>query len=548
MLENLHFPHFFGSYSGDSHSISPMQGIRISANLLYLLAGLLLLIGYILNLGVQPLYMEEPRRSIIAMELLENRNWWVPTLIGEYYYNKPPFYNWILIGFVKFLGGFSEFNLRLPTVLATFGIAGLMYGAGKKHGHGGQLGYLSALLFLTASGVLLFFSMLAEIDLVYSLIVFVGILAIFHFGEKERYWPLFLGVYLSCALGVLTKGLPSFVFTAVSLLVYFIDKKRFKVLFHPAHFGGIALLGLILFGYYSQYSQYHDLSRVWMRMLTESGDRTVANNSWSEFFTHLIVFPLNWVGDMAPASLLLVFLWRKDWKAVLLSQERFVRFCTLMLVFNALLYWVSPGTRMRYVYMLYPLACIILAWVYQQRSSAPVWTGRVFHILALIFLGVFALGGLALPWIPDLQFMKTSLYPLAVATALVFGACFWSCYRKPDLALPLLLVGFAIARLVFDVTVLPQRNQEGGAQRDRKLAQRIDNLVGDAPLYTAFQEKVVAYTTIVYLNQLRNRVVKRKDRLQKGDFYLIPLKRAPKNAEILLTTEYGDKLKALIRL
>jgi hypothetical protein len=241
-----------------------------------------------------------------------------------------------------------------------------------------------------------------------------------------------------------------------------------------------------------------------MRMLTESGDRTVANNSWGDFFTHLILFPLNWVGDMAPASLLLVFLWRKDWKAVLLSQNRFVRFCTLMLVFNALPYWVSPGTRMRYVYMLYPLACIILVWVYQQRSSAPVWTGRVFRIMTLILLGVFALGALALPWIPDLQFMKTSLCPLAVATALVFGTCFWNCFRRPDLALPLLLVGFAIARLVFDVTVLPQRNQEGGAQRDRQLAQRVDNLVGDAPLYTAFQEKVVAYTTDYYSYYIRS--------------------------------------------
>jgi 4-amino-4-deoxy-L-arabinose transferase-like glycosyltransferase len=525
-----------------------MQGIRISANLLYLLAGLLLLIGYFLNLGVQPLYMEEPRRSIIAMELLENHNWWVPTLIGEYYYNKPPFYNWILIGFEKLLGGFSEFNLRLPTVLATFGIAGLMYGVVKKQLQNEQLGFLSALLFLTASGILLFFSMLAEIDMVYSLIVFAGMLAIFHFGEKERYWPLFLLVYLSCALGVLTKGLPSFVFTAVSLLLYFIDKKRFKALFHPAHFAGIGLLGLVLFAYYYQYAQYHDLSRVWIRMLTESGDRTVVNNSWSEFFTHLIVFPLNWVGDMAPASLLLVFLWRKDWKTVLLSQNSFIRFCTLMLVFNALPYWISPGTRMRYVYMLYPLACIVLAWVYHQRQTAPSWTGRVFRIFALIVSGAFALGVLALPWIPDLQFMKSSVYPLAVAAALVFGACFWVGMRKPDLALPLLLLSFAIARLVFDVTVLPQRNQEGGAQRDRKLAQRIDKIVKDAPLYTAFQEKVVAYTTIVYLNQMRNRVVKRKDRLQKGDFYLIPLKRAPKNAEILLTTEYGDKLKALIRL
>ena len=102
-----------------------MQGIRLSDNLLYFCAAFLLLIGYLFNLGVQPLYLEEPRRTIVAMELLENQNFWVPTLIGEYYYNKPPLYNWLLIAFSKLFDGFNEFGLRLPTVLSSFGIAAL---------------------------------------------------------------------------------------------------------------------------------------------------------------------------------------------------------------------------------------------------------------------------------------------------------------------------------------------------------------------------------------------------------------------------------------
>lgn len=525
-----------------------MQGIRLSDNFLYSCAAFLLLVGYLLNLGVQPLYMEEPRRTIVAMELLANQNLWVPTLIGEYYYNKPPLYNWLLLAFVNLFGGFNEFGLRLPTVLSSFGIAGLMYAAAKRYWKDVSTAMLSALLFLTAAGVLLFFSMLAEIDLFYSLVVFAGILAIYHFGEKERYWPLFLLVYLSCAFGVLTKGLPSFVFTAISLLVYFIDKKRFKVLFHPAHFAGIALLGILLFAYYYQYAQYHDLSRVWTRMLTESGDRTVVSNSFGDFVKHLLVFPLNWIGDMAPASFLLLFLWRKDWKMVLFKQNSFVRFCTLMLLFNALPYWISPGTRMRYVYMLYPLACMILAWVYAQRAAAPEWTKGAFRSLVLLILAILALGSWALPWLPELQFMRISAFAWTACTSAMMGLFAWFVWKKPQFALPFLLLAFACIRIVFDGTVLPQRNDESGAQRDRNLAKKIDHIVGDAPLYTAYQEKVVAYTTIVYLNRLRPRVVQRKDHLKKGAYYLVPLRRAPKNVEILLTTVYGDKTKALIKL
>lgn len=525
-----------------------MQGIRLNDNFIYGAAAFLLLCGYLLNLGVQPLYLEEPRRTIIAMELLENDNFWVPTLIGEYYYNKPPLYNWLLIVFGKLLGGFAEFNLRLPTVLSSLGIAAMMYAAARKYWQDHQLGLLSALLFLTASGVLLFFSMLAEIDLFYSLIVFSGILAIYHFGEQERYWPLFLLVYLSCALGVLTKGLPSFVFTAMSLLVYFVDKKRFRVLFYPAHFAGIALLALMLFVYYYQYAQYHELSQVWMRMLTESSDRTAASNTVGDFVQHLLLFPLNWIGDMAPASILLLFLWRKDWKDLLFKRNHFVRFCTLMLLFNALPYWISPGTRMRYVYMLYPLACLVLGWVYSQRDHTVLWGQKTFYVLTLVVVCILTLGAWVLPFLPELQFMQTAAFAWAGFASLLIGVCARGIWRRAELTLPLLLLSFALVRIVFDGTVLPQRNHDSGAQRDRELAIKIDQIVGENPLYTAYEEKVVAYTTVVYLNRLRTTVVRRKDQLNPGAYYLLPVEQVPVNAAILLRTDYGGKPKALIKL
>jgi hypothetical protein len=147
-----------------------------------------------------------------------------------------------------------------------------------------------------------------------------------------------------------------------------------------------------------------------------------------------------------------------------------------------------------------------------------------------------------------LQFMRSSAFVWAMSTSIILGFFTWFVWKKPKFTLPFLLLAFAVVRIVFDGTVLPQRNDESGAQRDRALAKRIDQIVGDAPLYTAYQEKVVAYTTIVYLNRLRPRVVQRKDHLKKGAYYLVPLRRAPKNVEILLTTVYGDKTKALIKL
>ena len=61
-------------------------------------------VALFLNLGLEPLHFEEPRRAIVALEMELTGNWWVPKINGEYYYNKPPVYNWLLIGLYKVFG------------------------------------------------------------------------------------------------------------------------------------------------------------------------------------------------------------------------------------------------------------------------------------------------------------------------------------------------------------------------------------------------------------------------------------------------------------
>ena len=44
------------------------------------------------------LMAEEPRRSIIAIEMLKSGDFAIPHIYGEIYYNKPPLYNWLIAG------------------------------------------------------------------------------------------------------------------------------------------------------------------------------------------------------------------------------------------------------------------------------------------------------------------------------------------------------------------------------------------------------------------------------------------------------------------
>ena len=65
-----------------------------------------------------PLKFEEPRRGVVAMEMEYSGNYIAPTINGEYYYNKPPIYNWLLVFLFKIFNSKEDWVLRVPTVLS----------------------------------------------------------------------------------------------------------------------------------------------------------------------------------------------------------------------------------------------------------------------------------------------------------------------------------------------------------------------------------------------------------------------------------------------
>lgn len=513
---------------------------------LWVVTFLLLLAGLLLNLGMQPLYLEEPRRAFITLEMLENQNWIVPTLWGLPYYNKPPFFNWVLIGSTKLFGNFSEWALRLPSVLATLAVAALMYRIMKaEFNH--RLGVYSALLWICSFGILFNFSMLAEIDLFFSLLVFGAIMAIYRFHQKDQLWLLFPVVYVLLGIAFLSKGVPAVIFAGLSLLAFFIWKKQFWRLFHPAHFLGLFLFFGIVGGYYYAYSRYADPMPFLLNIWSESSDRAAWSQSAWTFILHVISFPFQYLKELAPTLLLLPFLiHRQIWQKI--RQNDFLFFSFLMLSVNLLPYWLSPGTRMRYLYMLLPFGIFLLVGLWAQLAPlAKSWQTKTSHALMGVLVYVLPLGILALPFIPDLSVLRY-VVPLSILAFLILAAAAYVFYKRPSLRLAVLLFSLAIGRLVFDATVLPQRAINSGAQSNQALAAEIYEAVGDAPITIVNDEKILSYTTTYYFNQLRGKVIRARynPSFEAGQYYILCADQAPDGAEIKLTYPYDGSEQALI--
>ena len=76
---------------------------------IYFLLVVIGLIAYLVNLGLLPLFADEPTRAVVALEMIFSGNYWVPKINDGYYFSKPPLYNWIIAGTFLITGNMSEF-------------------------------------------------------------------------------------------------------------------------------------------------------------------------------------------------------------------------------------------------------------------------------------------------------------------------------------------------------------------------------------------------------------------------------------------------------
>ncbi|MEN0004975.1 MAG: glycosyltransferase family 39 protein [Bacteroidota bacterium] len=524
----------------------------LSERQLVILSTILILIGLFLNLGVQPLYLEEPRRIMIALEMAENGQYIAPTELGDFYYKKPPIFNWLLLGSSAIFGR-TEWAFRLPTVLSTFGMALLLWQIGKQY-LSERVAIFTALLFVCCSGIFFYFSLLAEIDLFYSLVTLASLLYFFHFYQKGQYWWAFGLTYLLGLIGALTKGPPSVLFLGFTIVGYLGWKKDWKRLFSLAHIscGLLFVAGIGVF--LGAYAQYHPIENFLQGLWGQSSEMTVLEESPSEVvmrtLRHFFSFPLSTMADILPGTLLLVFAVRRNfWQQV--KANELILFSLLVFLVNIPVYMVSPGARQRYIYMLYPFLLYILVYFYDFYQTKKDWRWKSFRVVSGIILAVLPVGAIVLHFIPDLNFMATSLIPISIVGFVVLAALFWYYLKHSAHSLVLLIIGVAIARIIFDLTVLPQRAHDSDALREQIRAKELVELTKGAPIYI-YERRRISFTTIVYLGLYSPQTVRRKYELEPDTFFLIDRERYlsdfPKEAyEVFTTVNYYDHVFDLVK-
>lgn len=489
------------------------------------------------QLGINPLIQEEPRRALIALEMDLQNNVFVPTQTGDNYYRKPPFFNWMIMLSSKVFGGYTEWAIRSLTVFSHILLSLIVFQFFKSRTQF-EIAVLTSLSFFFSVDIYYYFTNLGEIDLFYALLTASSIMLVFYFDEKKKNWSLFISIYFVTAICFLTKGLSALPYTALTLLAYFITKKKTRMLFSLQHFVGIGLLITILAAYFYVYSTSADVFGWWTTLLSESAGRA-GDAGITKRMLHILEYPFQTLKNVLPAALLLPAIFLK-------GEKRYVDKAWLWIILlNFAVYWFSAEGRARYIYPLFPFICYLLI----ERTAAfdKKWLYLFLRSIAITALGIATLAAPIAPFVDELSYLPNRwLFVLVVALLLVM--LWFSLFKLKVRPLMIIMGALILGKIGFSYILPQSRMQNSNAAKDKALAYEIMEITKDAPI-SRWGDVRISLTTAFYLERDREQILYQNKEIVPDIYYLVYEKELANlpNAELVLEFDFRGNMICLVK-
>ena len=503
--------------------------MKTSNRNLYIGILLILMPALLINLGLVAFINDEAIRALVALEMDLSKNYITPTMFGDYYYNKPPLYNWILLVFSKIYGQSNEFISRLPTVFFLLIYAATVYSFSKQY-FNKKTAFINAFMLITCGRILFYDSFLGLIDICFSWLIYLMFMVIYHKWKAGKFYQLFTIAYTLAALAFLMKGLPAIVFLGSSLLAHFIYQRQFSRLFSLAHFCGIAILIGLIGSYYWAYHQYNDLKIVFDTLINESAKRTPIEYNISETVLHFFSFPFEMIFHFLPWSLLVIYLFQKNIKEKLL-QNPFIAYNVLIFIATIPLYWISVEVYPRYLFMHVPLFFTTLIYLHTEQETSPKWQYKLIFRVFGIAIYLAPLVFLVLPPLINEVEEIPYFYLKMSGVFLLLTIGIWLYLKKEKDFFLVFIFVLLVARIGFNWFILPSREKVERTTVCRTSAIRIAEKFQDKDLYIYKGNLGWNPGTAYYITNTRQSIL--TNRYEDFD----------KNAVYIINHNFNQKLK-----
>ncbi|MDX2135086.1 MAG: hypothetical protein SFV52_09875 [Saprospiraceae bacterium] len=474
-----------------------------------------------INLNVMPFIGDEGIRSGVALEMYLSGNYLTPTLNGEPYLNKPPLYNWVLVGARFLFGAFGEWPARNTTLLFLGLFAATVF-VQVRNTFGKHAGILAAFMLVSSGRILFWDSMLGLIDICFSWLIYLNWMLWYQWGRKGYWWRLFVVSYGITAAAFLMKGLPALVFQAFSVPAALVLLGSWRKLFSAQHVAGV-LAGILLgASYYVAYADAVSLEKAFAVLLDQSLQRTATHFGIWKTIVHLFTFPLEQVYHFLPWSLLLILVAHPRFRTMV-QHEPFVRFNAWMLLVNLPVYWSSVEVYPRYLLMFVPLFNVIFVYAYRQLEPT-IWARTLRWIYGAIAVAV-VLAVACLPAVSRLYLLPSFhlLWLLTLIPALLVA---WAVLTDSRRMLLWTVAVVLVVRIGLNLFVLPFRAEEARYGYSREQAARAVDRFPDKP-WRLYGQTAMDNTARFYLENAAQQVMTRTESIDSNAVYIVERGRYP---------------------
>jgi len=395
------------------------------------------------NLGGIPLLdPDEPVYGETPKEMLQFNEYISPRIYGDYWYDKPPMYYWLVALSYK-LFGISEFAARFPSAFLAVICVLVVYLSGCKL-FNDRTGMIGALV-LATSIEYFYLGKAAVTDITLTLFLTVSLLGFI----QKRYYLFYIGA----ALATVTKGPIGLLFPGAIAFCYLAATRNFSELRNMKIPSGIVLYVLIGLPWYLIMYKIHGNAFIDTFLGFHNVTRFTSPEHpegvlWYYFIPVLIIGFFPWTALMLQSI----------WHSLVNSRDKFsvLLFLNIWAAFIFIFFTISQTKLVSYILPMYPPLAMIVGWYIgrlwdtQRNQGRPVtWLVCLAVITSLFVIGLV----IGLKSMPILQ--NGVVVTAVVLIAMTLGVIYFGWKRQIDRVVWTQIIAMMIFAMVLVTVIFP---------------------------------------------------------------------------------------------
>jgi 4-amino-4-deoxy-L-arabinose transferase-like glycosyltransferase len=376
------------------------------------------------NLGGVPLLdPDEPVYAETPKEMISFNDFVSPRIYGEYWYDKPPMYYWLVAASYKVFG-ISEFAARFPSAILAVACTLLVYLSGRRLFN--ERAGIAGSLVLATSIEFFYLGKAAVTDI--TLLFFLSA-SLLSFIEK-KYYP----AYLFAGLATLTKGPIGLLFPGGVIFFYLFATRNWSQLKSMKIPSGLLIYAAIAMPWYiimynihgsiftDTFLGFHNITRF-------TSPEHPASVLWYYYIPVLILGFFPWTAIMLQSI----------WASLTKSTHHFstLLFLNIWAIFIFIFFTISQTKLVSYILPMYPPLAMIVGWYIDRLWSSHTkirstsWAVTL-SILTVLFTGVMFVGLKAMPILANGVYISSLIFILMAFCVAYFvwkkeiSRAFWS--------------------------------------------------------------------------------------------------------------------------